>query len=81
MIHINQYYDSRLKGIALVEGRPNVEILYYMAREQPQLKVGFQFKAKQLSKIITMFYGEKKMTSAWMKFSEICKFMVYLLNI
>ena len=80
-MRINLYHGSRFKGIALVEGRPNVEVLYYMTKEQPQLKVGFQFKSKQLSKVINMFYGEEKMTSSWMKFSEICKFMAHLLHI
>ena len=66
--------SSRFKGSALVEGKPHVEIIYTIGNEQPQLKVGFQFRARQLYEVVDMFYGKEKITSTWIRFREICKY-------
>ena len=67
-------FHCRFKGIALVEGKPNVEIIYDIPRkEEPYLKIGFEFRGQGLSNVVDMFYGEKKVSSTWIRFSEICK--------
>lgn len=60
------------KGFALVEGKPSVEVIYYIHDGQPQLKLGLQFNNKHLYKAINMFYREDKIKSTWIKFRRIC---------
>ena len=71
---ILSFFHCRFKGFALVEGKPNVEIIYHVPKKaEPYLKIGFVYRGIELSTVVDMFYGEKKMSSTWIRFAEICK--------
>ena len=64
--------------MALVDGRPNVEIVYSIIEGQPQMKLGLHFGKQNLYKVINMFYREDKIKSTWIKFQRICMYIVKL---
>ena len=71
-------FRYRFKGFALVDRKPNIEVLYFIANGVPILKLGFDFKSQYLYKVVRMFYGEDKIKSTWIKFSRICKYKTTL---
>ena len=56
----------------MVDGKPNVEVVYSIVGGKPLLKLGMRFKKQNLYKVINMFYGEDKIKSTWIKFEQIC---------
>ena len=77
LLDINIIYSIhiflRFKGFALIDGKPRVEVVYFMLNNQPELKIGFHFENQYLYKVVSMFYGDDKLKSTWMKFKSICK--------
>lgn len=57
----------------MVEGKPIVEVIYYIHDGQPQMKLGLQFSDQYLYQAVNMFYREEKIQSTWIKFRRICK--------
>ena len=69
------FISLRFKGVALVDGRPKVEIIYSIVGDQPQMKVGLFFRGQNLYKVVNMFYREDEIKSTWIKFQHICKYI------
>ena len=67
---------SRLKGFALVDGRPSVECVYSVVEGHPYIKCGLEFYDLNLYKAINMFYREEKIKSTWIKFQFICMYAI-----
>ncbi|XP_065051182.1 uncharacterized protein LOC135680889 isoform X1 [Rhopilema esculentum] len=65
----------KLKGNAHLNGKPKVEILYFIRPSGPQLKVALLFKNEFLHNVVNLFYGEKTMTIEWMRFKTIAVVM------
>lgn len=64
----------RLKGFALVDSQPLIEVIYFLKGGEAQLKLGLEFQNQHLHKIVDMFYGEEKIKSTWLKFKMTCKY-------
>jgi len=62
----------KFKGLAMVDGKPNVEVVYSIIGGTPQLKLGLRYKKQNLYKVINMFYREDKIKSTWIKFQHLC---------
>ena len=70
----------RFKGFGLVDGKPDIEIIYSIIGGKPQLKLGLRFKQQNLYKVVNMFYREDKIKSTWIKFQQICMYLCFLIN-
>ena len=69
---------SRFKGLAMVDGKPNVEVVYSIIGGTPQLKLGLRYKKQNLYKVINMFYREDKIKSTWIKFQHLCMYAIFV---
>ena len=60
-----------MKGKAVVHGKPNIEIVYYMKKSGPRLKLAMVYNNEYLHLIVNQFDQKQMIKSTWMKFSEI----------
>ena len=64
----------------MVDGKPEVEILYFTSNEDHVLKIGLYFIGEWLYKIVDMIYGKEMMKSTWMLFRETGNICVFTRN-
>ena len=57
----------------MVDGRPAVEILYYIANEVHRLKVGLHFQDKLIHDVVNMLHGKEIISATWLNFTNIGK--------
>ncbi len=60
-----------MKGKLGIAKSPAVEILYFLDRGGPQMKVAILYKNEYLHNVVNTLYGEEKMRTTWMRFEKI----------
>ena len=60
----------------MVDGRPAVEILYYIANEVHRLKVGLHFQDKLIHDVVNMLHGKEIISTTWLNFANIGKIFI-----
>ena len=55
----------------MLEGKPNIEMVYFTQGNQRKLIVALQFNGKSLHEVVNLFYGKDMMKSSWMRFKQI----------
>ena len=70
------FSPDRFKGKAVFDKTPKVEILYQIMNGQPHLKLGIHFQKQYLYSIANMIYGNEQIKSTWIKFQDICEFLM-----